>query len=143
MKKLALITVAAILSITTGAYADMIKLESLGEDESVEVNVHQEGTIMLHTQYTFTADKVVVTQSGKKLGQVAITAAERAKVDRYLDQVREGRFGRGNGCTTFVFKFMRKGKERRSMTEDYSRKGIGDAKGQVLTLDELKDRVPK
>ena len=66
-----------------------------------------------------------------------------AKVDRYLDQVREGRFGRGNGCTTFVFKFMRKGKERRSMTEDYSRKGIGAAKGQVLTLDELKDRVPK
>ena len=143
MKKLALITVAAILWITTGAYADLIKLGSLGEDESVEVNVHQEGTIMLHTRYTFTADKVVVTQSGKKLGEVVLTAAERIKIDRFLDQVRDGRFGRGNGSTTFVIKFMRRGKERRSMAEDYKRIGIGYAKGEVLSLDDLKDRVSK
>jgi hypothetical protein len=66
MRSSAFKALAVVILITGFARADVVKLASLGEKESVEVNQIQEGTIPLLTQYTFSAGKVTVAQSGKR-----------------------------------------------------------------------------
>ena len=143
MKSAAFKGLAILILITGFARADVVKLASLGEKESVEVNQIQEGTIPLLTQFTFSAGKVTVAQGGKKIGDLPLTASELTRIDRYLDLIRNGRRGSGNGSLHFTIKFIRDGKERRNMGEKFSIREIGDSKMSVLSLDELKERASK
>jgi hypothetical protein len=137
------IFLAATLWLGGLAFADVAKVAALGKEESLVVDVHYEGAVPQVTHFTFTPGKVVVTENGKNFGEVALTPGEQAQVDRYLDLVRNGRYGRGNGASTYVIRLMKDGKERKSAGETHRIRLLEKSEAKVLSLDELKRRAAK
>jgi hypothetical protein len=143
MNLLTIIALVALLSLAAPASADVAKVAGLRKGESLVVAVHYEGTVPQVTHYTFTPGKVAIAEGGKNVGEVALTADEQAQVDRFLDLVRNGRHGRGNGASTYVLKFMKDGKERRGMGEKHRIRFPAEAESKVLPLSDLNRRAAK
>jgi hypothetical protein len=113
-------------------------IATLGKGESIEVIVIYEGSVPDYCKYTFTDDKVVIALGDQKIGEIKLTEAEKAKVDRSIELVRHSRHGTGNGSSNYKISYFKKDRERRNLREKYNVLGPPDT-----TLSELRKRAKK
>ena len=133
-----------LLAIALGSlvHADVAKVAKLKGDEKIEVQSTIMGNVAQITIYRFTADKVVVENGDKKVGEVQLTDDEKAAIDRYLDQLRKER-QRKSGNSIYTVHYYRDGREQIEFREQFQIDFPTDSKAKVLTLGQLTERAAK
>jgi hypothetical protein len=113
-------------------------IATLGKGESIDISVIYEGTVPDYCKYTFTEDNLVIALGDQKSGELKLTQAEKAKIDRFIELARQSPHGTSNGSSRYTICYFKKDRERRNLREKYNVLGPPDA-----TLSDLRKRVKK
>ena len=146
MKELLLCALLTIPLISMGR-ADVARVAELKNEESIEVVKVFRGNVGQETKFTFSADKVVIAEEGKIVGELKLTANERALVDKHLNWMRQNLRKEGRrieeGTTFYSIRFYRRNSEKKGDREEgiIASPAAGEAK--ALTLEELRRRAGK
>ena len=122
--------------------ADVAKVAKLKANEKIEVTSTIMSSVAQITTYTFTADKVVVQNADKKIGEVPLTDDEMTAIDRYLDQLRKERH-RKLGNSIYTVYYYRDGREQIEFREQFQIDFPMASKAKILTLGQLTERATK
>ena len=122
--------------------ADVVKVAKLKANEKIEVTSTIMGYVAQIATYTFTADKVVVKNAEKKVGEVPLTDDEKTAIDRYLDQLRKERH-RKSGNSVYTVYYYRDGREQLEFREQFQIDFPMDSDAKLLTLGQLTERAAK
>jgi hypothetical protein len=133
-----------LLAIALGSHvrADVAKVAKLKGDDKIEVRSTIMGNVAQITRYRFTADKVVVENDDKKVGEVPLTDDEKVAIDRYLDQLRKER-QRKSGNSIYTVHYYRDGREQIELREQFQIDIPMDSEAKALTLGQLRERAAK
>lgn len=140
MKTLSLLALSPLLF--NYAQADVARVADLDGDAKIEVRRTIIGTVASVTIYTISAEKVVVVDAEKNVGEVKLTADEKASIDRYLDLLRKER-RRRNGSGLYTVRYYSGGREHTGFRERFQIDFPKHSNAKVLTLAQLAERAAK
>lgn len=122
--------------------AGVPKIEDLDDDEVISISVLYTEPGVTEYKYVFAHKRVSISQNGKNLGNLAISAEDSVRIDQYLKTVERGKkIGRtGFGHPVFSIDHTKSGKLIGSWGYRIEREK--ESRKPVLSLWELKERIP-
>lgn len=134
-----LLTLALISSLLAG----LPEIKALKGTEKVVVKVVYSEPKVSEYQYVFTASEVTISEDGKKLGSLHLSAEEVVRVDEYISSVKGGRKAGRNvlGATIFTIRHEESGKV--SGTWTYRIVEPKESTKPILSFSELRERLSK
>ena len=134
-----LLTLALISSLLAG----LPEIKALKGTEKVVVMVVYSEPKVSEYQYVFTASEVTISEDGKKLGRLHLSAEEVARIDEYISSVKGGRKAGRNvlGAPIFTIRHEESGKV--SGTWTYRIVEPKESTKPILSFSELRERLSK
>ncbi|MBK1884529.1 hypothetical protein JIN85_19085 [Luteolibacter pohnpeiensis] len=118
------------------------KVEGLKPDERVSVTLIYSEPAITKYKYVFSGSEVTISENGKTLGKLAITAEDAVHIDQHLWAVERGKkAGRSvMGAPVYTIKHESSGKTIGTWT--YRIDEPKESRKPVLSLGELRKRLP-
>jgi len=124
--------------------AGLPEIKNLKADEKVLVEVLYTEPGVSTYKYEFSGKKVTISQDGKLLGKLDISAEDAAKIDQYLLNVKRARKASRNtlGAPKYTIQLEDSGKLLGTWTYRIDFLDPKDSPKPALSLDELRKRIP-
>lgn len=130
-----LLTLALISSLLAG----LPEIKALKGTEKVTVMVVYSEPKVSEYQYVFTASEVTISEDGKELGSLHLSAEEVARIDEYISSVKAGR----NVLGAPIFTIRHEESGNVSGTWTYRIVEPKESTKPILTFSELRARLSK
>jgi hypothetical protein len=121
--------------------ANVPKIEDLKPQEQVSITLMYSEPAINEYKYVFSGRGVTITENGKPLGKLVITAEEAVRIDQHLWAVQRGKKASRNllGAPVYTIKHENSGKTIGTWT--YRISEPKESSKPVLSLDDLRKRL--
>lgn len=122
--------------------AGVPKMEDLKSDEQISVSVMHSEPAVSECTYVFVSRSVTISENGKTLGKLVISAEDALRIDQYLSTIERGKKAGRNvlGAPVYTISHQKSGKTTGTWT--FRIDEPKETTKPVLSLAELKKRLP-